>query len=198
MLAVVKTDADPVSDDFRPVHSPPAIELRGELQFGALGAHVDVHLVSGLSQYLREAPAVSERIEVVGDFWPLVEMFGKETSALSYVPDQGFGGREVDIGLKVPASTDKPAAFSDQLLDLFKKSGVIFKNPAVEKRLVMVENEAFVLLDQLYSVAKGGQRFRTSLFPAPLPDRVMGVLKLSEPAFLNFIITILSILIPSF
>jgi hypothetical protein len=119
---------------------------------------------------------MSERIEIAGDYRLHVEVFGKESSALSNVPDQGFGRGKVDIGLKVPTSADKPAAILDQLLDIFEKRGIIFLDPAIEKRFVMVENEAVVFTEQLDSAAKGGQRFRASLFPPPLPDRIeMGV-----------------------
>ena len=142
----------------------------------ALWTHVDIHLIPGKHQYLREATAVPEGIKVIGDFWFNFEVFGKEPPAFSDVADQRFCGGEVDIWLEVPASTDTPPFVFLQFLNLLEKLRIIFFYPTVKKSFIVVKDERIMFVEEIYGVSEGRKCFRASFLPLPLPDWVkMGV-----------------------
>ncbi len=86
--------------------------------------------------------------------------------------DQGFCLRKVNVGLDVPASADTPPFVFHQFLNLPEELRVVFFDPAVKKRFVVVEYELVMRLDEFYRVLKSGECFGTAFFPSPLPDRV--------------------------
>jgi hypothetical protein len=171
-LRVVKPDGDTQRQDLRPIHTAPPVKVGRKGKLFLLRPHVDVHLITGESQDLRQPAAVSKGIEIVSDPRPDPKFFPEISSSLGDLADERFQPRQVEIGLEIPASADRPASFPDQAPDLDEKHRVVPLDPAVERRLVVVEDEFIVLPEQRRGVPESGQRLSGALLPTPLPDRI--------------------------
>jgi hypothetical protein len=136
---------------------------------------VDIHLESGQPEDLGQAAAVPEGIEVVGDARRDAESLPEVAPALSDRPDERLRPRQVDVGLDEPTARYRPAARADMTPDRFEERRVEPFGPLVQDGLVVAEDEARMLVEDVDRVAEGRQALRRALLP-PLPDRVeMGI-----------------------
>ncbi len=95
VFGVIEPDGDAVGRDHRAVDAAPAVEVGRQRELARLRPHVDVHLVAGEAQDLRQAAAVAEGIEIVGDARGGVEVVAEIAPALGDRPDERFRPRQV-------------------------------------------------------------------------------------------------------
>ncbi len=172
VLGVVEAHGDPEPENRRAAGALPPVEVGGQRELGLLRPHVNVHGISRGREDLRQAGAVSEGIEVVGDDGRDAERLPEEAPALGNLADDRLGARQVDVGLNVPAAGDVPASGADEPADLLEERRVELADPAIENRLVVVEDELGVRVEELDRGSEGGERLGAPFLPAPLPDGV--------------------------
>ena len=74
--------------------------------------------------------------------------------------DVTLAGAVVDVGLQVGIAGDLPLAFSYESLDPLEQLWLVLLSPAVEERLVVVEDEILMALAEIGSGAVCRKRLR--------------------------------------
>jgi hypothetical protein len=99
-------------------------------------------------------------------------MFAEKLSPNKNLAYQGFRARDIEVRLKIPPTADTPSARLHEFLNTPEQRRIISLYPLIEDRLVVIEDEAFVLVKNIDGISKRRQRLGTSFFPSPLPDRI--------------------------
>ena len=99
-------------------------------------------------------------------------MLEEELAPLDDMANDRLRPRHVHIRLQVPTARNTPAPLAHKLLDVSEQERVILLHPAIQDRLIVVENEGRKLFQKTDGGAECRDRFGRSLVPPPLPDRV--------------------------
>src|SRR5512135_3586054 len=115
---------------------------------------------------------MAKRIEVDGGRRRDSELVAKVRFSNQDLPDQRFAAGHIAVWLQVPAAHYVPATGPDQPLNAGKQGRIVLLNPAIQDCFVMIKDEARKLTAKIGRDPEGRNRFRRSLLPLPLPNRI--------------------------
>ena len=159
-------------EDLRSVEAFPD-ELGARQRALALpGTAEDIRVVAALGENLHQPPRVPERVEVDRRGHVHAELVLEVALADQALADERFAAWHIAVRLDVPAAHDVPLAPLDQSANPPEQGGLVFLDPPVEDRLVVVEDESVELVAQVGGGAERGHSLSRAFLPFPQPDRI--------------------------
>jgi hypothetical protein len=110
---------------------------------------------------------MTERIKIDGGRRSNAELIAEVPPAYQSLPHERFAARHVAVGLDKPTAHDMPFPLFHEPLNASEQSRIVFLNPFVQDRLVVVEYEPVIFLAQVCGYPECRHSFSGTLFPFP-------------------------------